>query len=126
MAPVPARSVRATLPRLCHAHARVAGTTCSGEKPTGHSPTDLVDHVILRSAKIQRSGLSDFAARKAQASTNGARPLAPSNLTTGAAVSFSPYVRKKRSRVFWSSTTSPFLSGVITKASMMPGRCRVQ
>ena len=39
-------------------------------------------------------------ARNAQASTNGARPLAPSNLTTGAAVSFSPYVRKKRSRVF--------------------------
>ena len=46
----------------------------------------------------ERSG--DFAARHAQASTNGARPLAPSNLTTGAAVSFSPYVRKKRSRVF--------------------------
>ena len=44
--------------------------------------------------------LSDFTARNAQASTNGARPPAPSNLTTGAAVSSSPYARKKRSRVF--------------------------
>ena len=50
--------------------------------------------------KTRYNVLETIYRRNAQASTNGARPLAASNLTTGAAVSFSPYVRKKRSRVF--------------------------